>query len=62
MGMVFRHFRAAAASHRARQCRFPLEVQGVAKAARDEHAMKMIELAGPAGKEGFFPRALSGGQ
>ncbi len=62
MGMVFQHFALLPHLTVLANVAFPLEVQGVAKAARDERAMKMIELVGLAGKEGFFPRELSGGQ
>src|SRR5690606_1179005 len=41
---------------------FPLEVQGVDRATREQRARKMIELVGLGGREAFFPRELSGGQ
>jgi len=41
---------------------FPLQVQGVEKAARLKRAMEMIELVGLAGRERSYPRQLSGGQ
>ncbi len=41
---------------------FPLEVQGVARAAREKRALEIIELVGLQGREAYYPRELSGGQ
>jgi glycine betaine/proline transport system ATP-binding protein len=41
---------------------FPLQVQGMARAAREERAARMVALVGLAGREDAFPRQLSGGQ
>ncbi|MDH5530678.1 MAG: ATP-binding cassette domain-containing protein, partial [Paracoccaceae bacterium] len=41
---------------------FPLEVQGIAKAAREAKAREMVNLVGLEGREAYFPRELSGGQ
>ena len=62
MGMVFQHFALLPHLTVLGNVAFPLEVQGVDRATREERAKKMIELVGLAGREGFFPRELSGGQ
>ncbi|MDH3667143.1 MAG: betaine/proline/choline family ABC transporter ATP-binding protein [Paracoccaceae bacterium] len=62
MGMVFQHFALLPHMTVLANVAFPLEVQGVARAARDARALKMIELVGLAGRENYFPRELSGGQ
>jgi glycine betaine/proline transport system ATP-binding protein len=62
MGMVFQNFALLPHLTVLANVAFPLEVQGVERAARDERAGKMIDLVGLSGKEGFFPRELSGGQ
>lgn len=62
MGMVFQHFALLPHLPVLGNVAFPLEVQGIDKAAREARARKMIELVGLAGKEHFFPRELSGGQ
>jgi glycine betaine/proline transport system ATP-binding protein len=62
MGMVFQSF--ALLPHRTvlGNVSFPLEIQGIAKAARDERAHHMIDLVGLKGREHYYPRELSGGQ
>ncbi len=62
MGMVFQHF--ALLPHRTvlGNVAFPLEVQGVDRRSREEHALKIIDLVGLQGRESYYPRELSGGQ
>jgi glycine betaine/proline transport system ATP-binding protein len=62
MGMVFQHFALLPHLTVLGNVAFPLEVQGVERAARENRARQMIGLVGLEGREGFFPRELSGGQ
>jgi glycine betaine/proline transport system ATP-binding protein len=63
MGMVFQHFFALLPHLTVlANVAFPLEIQGIERAAREERARRMIDLVGLAGKETAFPRELSGGQ
>jgi glycine betaine/proline transport system ATP-binding protein len=62
MGMVFQHFALLPHLSVLGNVAFPLEVQGMARAARERRALDMIELVGLAGREGDFPAQLSGGQ
>ncbi len=62
MGMVFQHFALLPHLSVLGNVAFPLEVQGVDQATRNEKALRMIELVGLKGREDFFPRELSGGQ
>jgi glycine betaine/proline transport system ATP-binding protein len=62
MGMVFQHFALLPHLTVLDNVAFPLEIQGVERAIRDERARKMVDLVGLAGKENAYPRELSGGQ
>jgi glycine betaine/proline transport system ATP-binding protein len=62
MGMVFQHFALLPHLTVLGNVAFPLEIQGVGRAAREARARQMIELVGLNGREGNFPRELSGGQ
>lgn len=62
MGMVFQHFALLPHLNVLDNVAFPLEVQGMDRAARAARARRMVELVGLGGKEGFYPRELSGGQ
>ncbi|WP_236545285.1 ATP-binding cassette domain-containing protein [Tropicimonas marinistellae] len=41
---------------------FPLRVQGIGRQAREDTALRMIELVGLKGRESYYPDELSGGQ
>ncbi len=62
MGMVFQHFALLPHLTVLGNVAFPLEVQGVARAAREKRAREIIELVGLQGREFYYPRELSGGQ
>jgi glycine betaine/proline transport system ATP-binding protein len=62
MGMVFQHFALLPHLSVLGNVAFPLEVQGLARAEREDRARKMIALVGLSGREDAFPRQLSGGQ
>jgi glycine betaine/proline transport system ATP-binding protein len=62
MGMVFQHFALLPHLNVLENVAFPLFIQGVGKAQREEEAMAMIDLVGLKGREGHFPSQLSGGQ
>lgn len=62
MGMVFQHFALLPHLTVLENTAFPLDVQGVPRAAREARAREMIALVGLAGREGAYPRQLSGGQ
>jgi glycine betaine/proline transport system ATP-binding protein len=62
MGMVFQHFALLPHLTVLGNVAFPLEVQGVDRARRDQRALEMIELVGLKGREDYYPRELSGGQ
>ena len=62
MGMVFQHFALLPHMTVLANVAFPLEVQGVDRATREDRARKMISLVGLTGREDSYPRQLSGGQ
>ncbi len=62
MGMVFQHFALLPHLTVLGNVAFPLEVQGVGRAARTRRAREVIELVGLKGREDYYPRELSGGQ
>ena len=62
MGMVFQNFGLLPHRDVMSNVAFPLEVQGIDRAAREATAREMIELVGLGGRESYFPRELSGGQ
>jgi len=62
MGMVFQNFGLLPNRDVLSNVAFPLEVQGIAKAAREAKAREMVNLVGLEGREAYFPRELSGGQ
>jgi glycine betaine/proline transport system ATP-binding protein len=62
MGMVFQHFALLPHLTVLGNVAFPLEIQGIARRARETKALEMIELVGLKGRERYYPRELSGGQ
>ncbi|MGH6931876.1 MAG: quaternary amine ABC transporter ATP-binding protein [Dongiaceae bacterium] len=62
MGMVFQHFALLPHLTVLGNVAFPLEIQGVERAARESRAREVIELVGLKDRELNFPRQLSGGQ
>ena len=62
MGMVFQHFALLPHCTVMENTAFPLEVQGVSRAERQQRAAKLISLVGLEGREGYYPHELSGGQ
>ena len=62
MGMVFQQFALLPHLSVLGNVAFPLEVQGLARAEREDRAMKMIDLVGLKGRESYYPSELSGGQ
>ncbi|HUF55169.1 MAG TPA: betaine/proline/choline family ABC transporter ATP-binding protein [Thermohalobaculum sp.] len=62
MGMVFQHFALLPHLTVLQNVAFPLEVQGVGRARREERAREVVRLVGLEGREHYYPRELSGGQ
>ncbi len=62
MGMVFQHFALLPHLTVLQNVAFPLEIQGVDRRTREQHAREVIELVGLGGREQYYPRELSGGQ
>lgn len=62
MGMVFQHFALLPHLTVLENVAFPLDIQGVARSAREARAAEMIALVGLSGREDAYPRQLSGGQ
>ena len=62
MGMVFQHFALLPHLTVLENVAFPLEVQGVARPAREARAREVISLVGLDGRADNYPRQLSGGQ
>jgi len=62
VGMVFQNFALLPHLTVLQNVAFPLDVQGVGRAAREERAREMIAIVGLEGRENAFPRQLSGGQ
>ena len=62
MGMVFQHFALLPHLTVLSNVAIPLEAQSVPCRKREKPALEVIELAGLAGRERYFPCQLSGGQ
>jgi glycine betaine/proline transport system ATP-binding protein len=62
MGMVFQHFALLPHLTVLENVAFPLEVQGMDRAAREARARDVVQLVGLQGREDRYPRQLSGGQ
>ncbi|NGM45731.1 betaine/proline/choline family ABC transporter ATP-binding protein [Rhodobacter sp. SGA-6-6] len=62
MGMVFQNFALLPHLTVLENVAFPLEVQGLAREAREARAREVVALVGLQGRERHFPRQLSGGQ
>jgi len=62
MGMVFQHFALLPHLTVLQNVSFPLDIQGVGVAEREDRARQVIELVGLQGREDNYPNELSGGQ
>ncbi len=62
MGMVFQNFALLPNRTVLGNVALPLEVQGIAKATREQRALEVIKLVGLDGRERYYPYELSGGQ
>ena len=62
MGMVFQNFALLPHLNVLENIAFPLSIQGIDRAAREQRAHEVIERVGLRGRERFYPRELSGGQ
>lgn len=62
LGMVFQHFGLFPHMNVLDNVAFPLKMNGIKPAARDERAREVISMVGLEGREDAFPRQLSGGQ
>lgn len=62
MGMVFQNFGLLPHLTVAENVSFPLSLQGIGPAQRQDRVAEVIELVGLRGRENSFPRELSGGQ
>src|SRR4029450_5480743 len=62
IGMVLQHFALLPHLTVLDNVAFPLAVQGIARAQREQRAHAVIELVGLKGREQYYPRQLSGGQ
>jgi len=62
MGMVFQNFALLPNRTVLGNVALPLEVQGIAKATREQRALEVIKLVGLDGRERYYPHELSGGQ
>jgi glycine betaine/proline transport system ATP-binding protein len=61
LGMVFQNFGLLPHLTVLENVAYPLRVQGLARPERERRALEMVELVGLGGREGSFPRELSGG-
>jgi glycine betaine/proline transport system ATP-binding protein len=61
MGMVFQNFGLMPHMTVLENVAYPLRVQGIGRGERTRRAMETIELVGLSGREGSYPRELSGG-
>lgn len=62
VGMVFQNFGLLPHLTVLENVAFPLKMQGVERAAREERARELVDLVELKGREHSFPRELSGGQ